>query len=46
MKKKIFWQMATVFAITMFITSCKKTTTDVVAEKADEYRLQEKDETG
>lgn len=45
MKKKIFWQMATVFAITMFITSCKKTTTDVVAAKADEYRLQEKDET-
>ncbi len=45
MKKKVFWHMAIVIAITVFITSCKKITTDVVAANADQFQLQEKDET-
>jgi hypothetical protein len=46
MKRIFFGQMAAVIAIALFLTSCKKTTTDVVTATAvDEYQLQEKDET-
>ncbi|MDN3655195.1 ScyD/ScyE family protein [Ferruginibacter paludis] len=46
MKRFFFGQMAAVIAIALFLTSCKKTTTDVVTANADNaYQLQEKDET-
>ncbi|MDB5277438.1 MAG: ScyD/ScyE family protein [Ferruginibacter sp.] len=46
MKRFFLGQMAAVIAIALFLTSCKKTTTDVVTANADNaYQLQEKDET-
>lgn len=46
MKKKKLWQLGIAIIIAVFfLSSCKKTTTDVVATNADNFQLQEKDET-
>lgn len=46
MKKIKLWQLGIAIIIALFfLSSCKKTTTDVVAKNADDFQLQEKDET-
>lgn len=44
MKKNKLWQLGIAIIIAVFfLSSCKKTTTDVVATNADNFQLLEKD---